>query len=278
MHETAGRELPVSSSSRYAQTNLQLFDQLRSLGYPPSERVRISDCYEFAMRLFPAMFLPSGRPFIDHLVGTASILASLHTPDAVVAAGLIHAAYLHGDFGDIRKGITRNRQQKVRSAVGGVVEDYVARYHRLRWNSTQMPGLHAAITDLASVDREVLLIRLTNEMEHCLDLDGLYCARNDARQAGHQRSLERDGRIMVEMSVRLGYPTLAAEMQAVFDDTITTRLPIGPRIRTTDKNRAWLVAPNSCRERLWMRPCRALIGAHRLASGAMRRAVRLVER
>jgi hypothetical protein len=54
-------------------------------------------------------------------------------------------------------------------------------------------------------------------------------------------------------------------------------LPIGPRIRTTKNNRAWLVAPNSCRERLWMRPCRSLIGAHRLASGAMRRIVRLVK-
>jgi len=261
--------------NRYAQTNLQLFNQLRSLGYPPSERVRISESYEFAMRLFPGMFLPSGRPFIDHLVGTASILASLHTPVAVVAAGLIHAAYLHGDFGDVRNGITRRRQQKVRSAVGGAVEEYVARYHRLRWNSRQMLVLHAAIDELIRMDREVLLIRLTNEMEHSLDLDNLYFARDDERQAGHQRSLERHGPIMVEMSTRLGYPTLAAEMHAVFGDTITARLPIRPRIRTGN-NRAYLVAPNSYRKRLWMLSARLLFGTYRWASRVMRRTGSLV--
>ena len=62
------------------------------------ERELVRRTYEFAMLLFTGLFLPSGKGFIDHLVGTASNLASLHTRIEIVAAGLIHAAYLHGDF------------------------------------------------------------------------------------------------------------------------------------------------------------------------------------
>ena len=78
----------------YAQTNVQLFNQLRSQGYSQNDRERVREAYEFAMRLFTGLFLPSGKTFIDHLVGTASILTSLRMPVEVVVAGLIHAAYL----------------------------------------------------------------------------------------------------------------------------------------------------------------------------------------
>ena len=88
----------------YAQTNVQLFNQLQSEGYSKKDRERVREAYEFAMRLFTSLFLPSGKTFIDHLVGTASILASLHMPVEIVAAGLIHAAYLHGDFGGATNG------------------------------------------------------------------------------------------------------------------------------------------------------------------------------
>ena len=102
----------------YAQINVQLFNQLRSEGYSKEDRERVREAYEFAMRLFTGMFLPSGKTFIDHLVGTASILASLHVPVELVAAGLIHAAYLHGNFGGLRKGISETTRNQVKLAVG----------------------------------------------------------------------------------------------------------------------------------------------------------------
>src|SRR5205809_5329802 len=90
----------------YAQTNIQLLNQLRAGGYATAELARIRDVYEFAMLLFTGRYQPCGKPFIDHLVGTASILAFLHRPVEVVAAGLIHAAYVYGDFGSFRSGIS----------------------------------------------------------------------------------------------------------------------------------------------------------------------------
>ena len=84
---------------RYAQTNVQLFNQLRSEGYSKEERAFISNTYQFGMRIFTGLYLPSGKPFLDHLVGTASILAWLRAPLAIVAGGVVHATYRHGDVG-----------------------------------------------------------------------------------------------------------------------------------------------------------------------------------
>jgi len=115
----------------YAQTNVQLFNQLRSEGYSEQERALLLETYEFAMRIFAGLYLASGKPFIDHLVGTASILASLHAPVEVLATSLIHATYLHGDFGSIRKGVSKAKREQVRGAVGEKIEKYIVRYDRL---------------------------------------------------------------------------------------------------------------------------------------------------
>ena len=64
--------------------------------------------------LFAGLFLPSGKTFIDHLVGAAGILLPyLHMPVELVAAGLIHAAYLHGDFGGATKGISEIKRKQL---------------------------------------------------------------------------------------------------------------------------------------------------------------------
>ena len=82
------------------------------------------------MRIFTGLYLPSGKPFLDHLVGTASILAWLHAPIAVVAAGLVHATYLHGDFG-CRTGISDEKRKQVIDVVGTESENYITRYDRV---------------------------------------------------------------------------------------------------------------------------------------------------
>ena len=60
----------------YAQTNIQLFNQLRRDGYSKTDLDLVRDAYELAMVLFSGRFQPSGKSFIAHVVGTASILAS----------------------------------------------------------------------------------------------------------------------------------------------------------------------------------------------------------
>lgn len=149
----------------YAQTNVQLFNQLRVEGYSKKERERVREAYEFAMRLFAGLFLPSGKTFTDHLVGTASILASLHVSADLVIAGLIHAAYLHGNFGGIRKGISVTTRKQVRHAVGEKVEEYVVRCERMPLNWETIAVLRDTLDELGPVDRDVLLMRSIGNLE-----------------------------------------------------------------------------------------------------------------
>jgi (p)ppGpp synthase/HD superfamily hydrolase len=116
----------------YAQTISQLYRQLQQNGYSVTDMCRIRDAYELAVELFSGYFQSSGKLLIAHVVGTASILASLRLPVEVVAAGLLHNVYWNGDFGDGRRGITEARREQVRGVVGKEVEQYLARFATLR--------------------------------------------------------------------------------------------------------------------------------------------------
>jgi (p)ppGpp synthase/HD superfamily hydrolase len=258
----------------YAQTNIQLFNQLEREGYSKSDRERVHETYEFAMRLFSGLFLPSGKTFIDHLVGTASILASLHMPVEIVAAGLIHAAYLHGDFGSVRMGISENKRKEIRKVVGEEVEDYVARYDRLLWSPPKILIIRDTLDELDPVARKVLLMRLANELEHQLDFGGMYYAESEKQQERHQRYMNSYGSMLMTMAERLGFSSLAAEMAQVFKDIISIRVPVEPWIRSKHQV-AYLVVPKSYRERFSVRSWRKLSGAFQLGVKTPRRVKRL---
>jgi len=230
------------SMHSYAQTNIQLFNQLWSEGYSKEEIGRVRQAYEFGMRLFTGLFLPSGKTFIDHLVGTASILASLHVSADLVTAGVIHAAYLHGNFGGRQKGISEANRKQVRKAVGEKVEEYVARYDRMLWGPQTMSVLRDTLDELTPIARDVLLMHLANELEHNLDLGSLY-------RENWPEYIERYGPLMVVMAEKLGFPALSAEMAMVFGHLTSTQIPVESRVRTT-QDAAYLIVPNSYRERL----------------------------
>ena len=72
----------------YAQTNLQLYTQLRRAGYSNDRLALVRSGYDLALRLCTASFRGSGKPLLAHLVGTASILASVDQSPVVVTGGL----------------------------------------------------------------------------------------------------------------------------------------------------------------------------------------------
>ncbi|HEY9297702.1 MAG TPA: HD domain-containing protein, partial [Phormidium sp.] len=194
----------------YAQTNLQLFNQLSHTGYSKAELNLIYNTYQLVMELFTGSFRSSGKTFIAHLVGTASILASLGASGKVVAAGLLHAAYSNGDFGDGKKGINNARREKIRLAVGEEVEEYIVKYTALQWNEKAISTICDGIDTLSSIERDVLLIRLTNELEEYLDLGILYCGSQK-----YQRYVNHSSHLMVKMAEELGFPTLAEQLTTV---------------------------------------------------------------
>lgn len=205
---------------RYAQTNVQLFNQLRSNSYSDTELSLIFKAYELAMRLFAGCFRDSiGKTLIAHLVGTASILSSLDVPVKLVAAGLLHAAYDNGDFGNGEKGLSGANREQVRHAVGKEVEEYIARYTTVQWRGNrEIPILREDIDALSSTERDVLLMRLANELEEYLNQSILYCS--EKKRVKRIGRINRDGHLMMKVAQKLGFPTLAAELEQVFKEAL----------------------------------------------------------
>jgi (p)ppGpp synthase/HD superfamily hydrolase len=205
----------------YAQTNLQLYTQLRERGYTPEQLATVRAGYDLVMELCTASFRGSGKPLLAHLVGTASILASIDQPVTIVTAGLLHAAYALGDFGDGRLGMTEGKRQRVRAAVGHEIEDLVARYTAFDWNRNTIPGILQRVTALSSLERDVLVIRLANELEDHLDYGVLYCGNGEKRRDYIRSPLNQS----VEMARKLGLDTLADALDRAFRETLAADLP-----------------------------------------------------
>ena len=160
----------------YAQTNVQLYEQLFGLGYAPAQLNAVAAAYGLALSLFSALLRPEGKPFVNHLVGTASILAQHGAPFPVVVAGLLHAAYAYGEFGSLRCGVTPGKRHRVRAVIGEEAEAIVYRYTRFQWNARIIDALNKQLPDLSRDQKTVIFMRLANELEEGADAGLLYCA------------------------------------------------------------------------------------------------------
>jgi (p)ppGpp synthase/HD superfamily hydrolase len=219
------RNLEYVMGEQYAQTNVQLYRQLQQSGYGHEDLIRVHCAYDLAVTLFTASFRGSGKPLLAHLVGTASILASLKESTPVVTAGLLHAAYALGDFGTGRAGITTAKRERVRDVVGPDVELLVTRYTRFAWNRHTIPQILSGVTTLQPEQRDVLVIRLANELEDHLDLGVLYCQNAESRREYIRSPLNQS----VEMARRLGLPQLADALDAAFTEVLSGQVPAALR-------------------------------------------------
>lgn len=171
----------VSHLLRPAQTCLDLYLQLHGRGYDEPELLRIRDAYALAQTLFSDRFRASGKPFVAHLVGTASILAMAGAAPAIVIAGLLHAAYESGDFIDGMGRATKAHRKVLREHVGADVERIVVAYQQLRWKSEIVEPLLRDWSTVPGTTRDVLLMKIANELEDHVSLGMRFC--NEARAA-----------------------------------------------------------------------------------------------
>jgi (p)ppGpp synthase/HD superfamily hydrolase len=240
------------------QTNLQLFNALRAAGYDDGDVARIKAAHDFVSPLFAGWFRASGKPFIAHLIGTAGTLAALRARPPVVAAGLGHAIYTQGELPAATARSPRLMRARVRRALGDEAEDLIARYSALEWSAPALPGLRDRLGALGAADREVVLIRLANELDDHLDLAALYCANADARR----RQIDSGLRLSVVIAEELGCSELAARLERAFDLTLGASVPDALR---TSRAASFAVRPVPMwrRRAAWLR---------RIAAGAARRA------
>ena len=225
----------------YAQTNIQLFNQLHREGYRAADFTAVASSYELMTELMTGQFRASGKTFIAHLVGTASILASLHAASHMVAAALLHAAYSAGDFGDDRRGISDSKRERIRSTVGNRIEEYVFHYHNLVWSDQAIRSASDRLDSMAAIERDVVLMRLANELEDHLDLGMLYC--------GEQKRSFSSGRLRCQLLVgiarKLGFPDLADELRQTIEETAAAVVP-PELLHPNARNASFLLAPQSC--------------------------------
>lgn len=219
---SAGYARGVAMRDPYAQTNLQLFAQLRRSGYKTADIALIHHAYALGVKLFAASFRGSGKPLLCHLVGTASVLASIHESPQIVTAGLLHAAYSLGDFGSGRMGITPAKRDRLRRAVSPEVEDLVTRYTSFAWNKDTISTILSGVRTLKPIERDVLVIRLANELEDHLDLGVLYCRNADTRREYIRSPLNKS----VEMAQQLGLPELADALDNALSEVLSAQLPV----------------------------------------------------
>jgi hypothetical protein len=205
----AGAPWTVDPWRSVAQTNLALYRQLHAAGFSTSDIAYISKAYELAAALFTCRFRASGKPFIAHLVGTASILIHIGADRETVAAGLLHAAYDQGQFG-IRR--LRDKMRRVRSVIDPIAERLVYRFANLGWYEGDIETIADRIDELPPVDATVLVIQLANDLESRLD-HGLH---------PHSRvSPNAPDAVRIAVARKLGYPALAD----AFERTLAEPLP-----------------------------------------------------
>jgi len=241
--------------SMCAQTILQLNNQLRRTGYSEDDQRALIDAYNLAAELFSGRFRGSGKTFIAHLVGTASILVAHKSEITVVIAGLLHAAYEQGDFGH---GLLRGRSQdraEITSAIGAQAERLVHGYEQLPWTSAAIAGYAQQTIGVDGERHKLLLIRMANELEEHLDCNILYC--NDARQ--RLQRLDELGDTMVRLTRQLGQAELADELHDAIEQCQTEKISINLPMPAS---KSYLAPPRSFRRRYDNR-LRSVVGGWR---------------
>ncbi|MFO1060032.1 MAG: glycosyltransferase [Dongiaceae bacterium] len=153
----------------FAQTGIQLLNELQAAGLPSADLRLVRRACDIAALLHGDTLRPSGKPFLAHLVGTASVLARYGAPAGVVAAGLLHAAYSHGRFPGIAGEVHSTWRAWLRGEVGGEVESVLDHYYRIRFDAGDGALGEDAIDALPLPVAFTVMVRVANEIEERLD-------------------------------------------------------------------------------------------------------------
>ena len=180
-----------------AQTNLQLYQELLAAGWDEVDVRAVRDAHEFAADVHSIQLRHSGKPFIAHLIGTASAVARSGGGSDLVRAALLHAVYQAGDFGSGKPGISRSRRAAVQAVVGVEVDDRVVGYTKHPLELGELRAWVLDVESLSTLERDVAILRIANEVDD-------YPEQADSR-------IE----LMVELADRLDEPTLREMVLAV---------------------------------------------------------------
>lgn len=156
-----------------SQTNLELYAQAITRGCSREQCRELADAYLFALRQVFPLARGSGKPFISHLVGTASLVMESGSPFHWVIGALLHAVYQRRI--PFQGGLTpQERRPLLADRFGPEVDDLVHRY--TAFESEHLGRLMRDEGGEQTDQSDVLIIRLADELEdisgHSLALHG----------------------------------------------------------------------------------------------------------
>jgi (p)ppGpp synthase/HD superfamily hydrolase len=231
---------------RIAQTNIQLYNQLREAGRSLDELVTVHRAYELLTTLYPGYYQSDGKPFVAHGVGVASILGWLDQPAEIVAVGLLHNVYGNADFGDGRRaGVTPARSRLIRETVGERMAGLIERFRDVRIHPDTLEDMRRSLPERTETDRQLILVELADQLEKYVDLGLLYFGDNDWVEG------ERMGAGLVELANELDEPRLAEMLSSAFAEAAAAAAHVPAELRAPDgRSFLKLVVPMSCRRKL----------------------------
>ncbi|GEM_PF-3536393 len=153
-----------------AQTHLQLLRQARDAGYGKEDILVLRRDYETALRLFGHQMRYSGRPFVCHVIGSAS--AALHEGFSLtlVRAALNHAAYTSGRFPSGARGKRADHTRWLKDRVGLEVEALISDITDYPYSAQLIiEKSHADVNAFSAREREILNFEVCNDVDHGCD-------------------------------------------------------------------------------------------------------------
>jgi hypothetical protein len=198
--------------SRIAQTNVALYRQMHDLGYEAKALALARDAYGLVSVPFAGHYRACGKPFVCHLIGTASIMAALGASAELVAAAILHAVYEPFFFVGNNQGTARLTPHRIRAVVGEEVERHVAAYNDTKWSLVTIPALANEARSVRGDRAGILLLKLANEVDDHIDHSMAYCSER-------RQEIDSAFDLWVGMANSLGYPVLAAALTEVRRET-----------------------------------------------------------
>jgi GT2 family glycosyltransferase len=188
----AGLDRPMAPGE-LAQTRTALREQAQARGYDLDQVKGLELACDFATLIHDGVYRPDGRPFLNHVIGTASALIRYDLRQEVVIAGLLHAAYTHRpvwvDPAEVSRLLTS----------GGIIDQIV---RALPAAKAQLAG-GAVVADLSLGESLALAVEAANEADMLL--------AGEYRACGRPREIRARGAALLEDALGLlGAPGLAA--------------------------------------------------------------------
>ena len=168
------------SQSELAQTPAALIMQSQKRGYLPTDLQSIGKACQLAMRISDGGYRPCGRPFLNHLIGTASVLVHYGFALRLVLAALLHAAYSHSRPHNAAK--PHEIAASLTKALGGpdaALQRSVRAYTLREQRYPSLLGTQATALELTTEDAELLWLEAANDIDMHLSLEVAATGRSD---------------------------------------------------------------------------------------------------